>query len=77
MKCFACDRKCKNPALAQTTDGQYVFIGTECLRLIKKAGSGGWQPPKGGPRLREIGKLTVQELDRIRCGIFKNKETVK
>lgn len=50
--CFACDRKLgKNPKMADTRDGQTVFVGTECFKLIEQAGDEGYQPPTGGPRL--------------------------
>lgn len=53
FKCFACDRaiKRKQPLEADTRDGQTVFVGAECHRLIVAAGDAGYQPPKGGPRL--------------------------
>lgn len=52
MKCFACDRKLgKNPKVADTRDDQWVYVGRECYKHILAAGSVGWQPPKGGPRL--------------------------
>jgi hypothetical protein len=63
-KCFACGRALgRNPALADTRDGQVVFVGSECFKLIKR-GNVGWQPPKGGPRLYRIPKgLTQSEID--------------
>ncbi len=54
-KCFACDRKLgKAPVLVTTTDGQRVFVGRECAKEVKAAGVAGYQPPKGGPKLRGI-----------------------
>ena len=51
-KCFACDRRLgRTPALVDTRDGQTVYVGTECYKLIKAAGDTGYQPPTGGPRL--------------------------
>lgn len=51
-KCYACDRKLgKSPTLVRCEDEQTVFVGRECLKLIKAAGTAGYQPPKGGPRL--------------------------
>lgn len=51
--CFVCGKAL--PAggrhLADTRDGQTVFVGPECFRKIVKAGDGGYQPEKGGPRL--------------------------
>ena len=67
-RCFACGRKLgKNPALADTRDDQFVFVGAECFRLIKAAGATGFQPSRGGPRLYLMPtSLTQQQLDRIR-----------
>jgi hypothetical protein len=51
-KCYACGKKLgKNPALVDTRDEQLVYVGRECLKLIKQAGEQGYQPPQGGPRL--------------------------
>ncbi len=52
-KCFACDRviKRKQPLEADTRDGQIVFVGSECFKMIMASGEAGYQPPKGGPRL--------------------------
>ena len=51
-KCFACDRKLgRNPAVADTHEDQWVFVGSECFKRILASGTEGWQPPKGGPRL--------------------------
>ena len=48
-KCFACDRKLgKNPHVAVTSDGQRVYVGSECF---KKLDGCGYQPPLGGPKL--------------------------
>jgi hypothetical protein len=55
-RCFACDRPTgNNPRRAVTedgrspaTNGQTVFVGSDCY---KKIGPDGYQPPKGGPRL--------------------------
>ncbi len=51
-KCFACDRRLgKSPKLVDTRDSQTVYVGSECFKLIAKAGETGYQPPLGGPRL--------------------------
>lgn len=51
-RCFACNRTLgKRPAVVDTRDGQTVFVGRECFKLIKAAGEAGYQPPLGGPRL--------------------------
>lgn len=48
-KCFACGRKLgKSPALVDTRDGQTVYVGRECAKMVTTEG---WQPPKGGPKL--------------------------
>ncbi len=41
----------RSPRLFDTRDGQLVFVGRECFKLIKQAGEHGYQPPQGGPRL--------------------------
>lgn len=66
-RCFACGRLLgKNPALADTRDGQTVFVGSECFKFIKTAGEHGWQPPRGGPRLYLIPKgLTQAQIDNL------------
>jgi len=51
-RCFACGRPLgRSPALVDTRDGQKVFVGRSCARLIEKAGDAGYDPPKGGPTL--------------------------
>ena len=64
MKCFACDKPLPvNPTLADTRDGQTVYVGPECLRRIRAAGEAGYQPPRGGPRLYLINPfLTTENL---------------
>lgn len=54
LACFACGKKFRNldsRYLADTRDGQEVFIGPECLKRVQAAGDAGYQPDKGGPRL--------------------------
>ncbi len=53
-QCFACDKVTKNPDWAITSDGQTVYVGSDCWRRICKAGKDGYQPPKGGPRLYRV-----------------------
>ena len=75
MKCFACNRKLgKNPALVDTRDGQTVYVGSECFKIIKAAGDEGYQPPTGGPRLwvipaglsqTEIGELHKTSVRKL------------
>jgi hypothetical protein len=51
-KCFACGKRLgKNPALVDTRDGQQVFVGRECYKLVKAAGEAGYRYPGPGPRL--------------------------
>lgn len=55
VKCFACGRKLgQNPYHAVTIDDQLVKIGTECRKMILAAGEDGWQPAKGGPKIRPL-----------------------
>lgn len=57
-KCFACDKRLgKNPKTADTRDDQIVFVGSECFKMIEKAGEAGYQPPKGGPRLYPLAEI--------------------
>lgn len=51
-KCFACGRKLgKTPLLVDTRDGQTVFVGRECAKLVLAMGEQGYRPPRGGPKL--------------------------
>lgn len=51
-RCFACGRTLgAKPMLVDTRDGQTVYVGRECAKLVVAAGDAGYQPPKGGPRL--------------------------
>jgi hypothetical protein len=53
-RCFACGRPMgqeHSRYLADTRDGQVVWVGASCMSEILSAGEAGWQPPKGGPRL--------------------------
>ena len=53
-RCFACGRKIGKRGktlLVDTRDAQTVYVGSECYKLIEKAGNEGYQPPLGGPRL--------------------------
>lgn len=60
-KCFACDRKLsRSYALVDTRDGQTVYIGSECFKLVVAAGDKGYQPPKGGPRLYPIAECDCE-----------------
>lgn len=51
-RCFACGRPMGcSPAMVDTADGRYVFVGRSCASLIAKAGDAGYDPPTGGPTL--------------------------
>lgn len=51
-RCFACGRPLgRSPTLVDTRDGQRVFVGRSCARLIERAGAIGYDPPKGGRTL--------------------------
>lgn len=51
-KCFACDRQIKTtPRILACLDEQTVYVGPCCFAKAENAGLGGYQPPKGGPRL--------------------------
>ena len=51
-RCFACNRPLSPfPKMAVTRDGQHVYVGENCHKLIIKAGAEGYQPPLGGPKL--------------------------
>lgn len=51
-RCFACGRSLgKSPQLVDTRDGQTVYVGRECFKLVCEAGPEGYQPPNIGPRL--------------------------
>lgn len=57
-RCFACDRPLgKSPKKAVTIDGSIQFVGNDCADKIARAGFGGYQPPKGGPKLYAYTKL--------------------
>lgn len=55
--CYACGKKLgKSHAHARVTgeepdENNRYCVGSECDKLIRKAGEKGYQPPKGGPRL--------------------------
>ena len=65
--CFACGRKLgRNPTLADTRDGQTAFVGSECWKLIKKAGEAGYQPLRGGPKLWCVPPVSSQsEIEEL------------
>ena len=51
-RCFACDTGLiGRPCVLVTRDGQTVHVGKGCFSQARAAGSKGWQPRKGGPRL--------------------------
>ena len=51
-KCFACGKRLgQTPRGVDTGEDQWVFVGSECFKLIKAAGKAGYQPAQGGPKL--------------------------
>lgn len=61
-KCYACGKQLtakyleeSSNCIADTKDAQLVYVGKECMRKIMASGSKGYQPPKGGPRLFQLG----------------------
>ena len=50
-KCYACFKKVSNPKIVDTHEDQFVHVGSNCFNTIRIAGSQGYQPTKGGPRL--------------------------
>lgn len=61
-KCFACDKPLKGVwHLADTRDGQVVYVGSECAKRINEQG---YQPPKGGPKLYPA-KAKVSDYDDL------------
>ena len=51
-KCFCCGRRLgRFPKLVDTRDDQIVYIGRKCWERVRDAGSHGYQPPWGGPKL--------------------------
>lgn len=79
LRCYACDRKLgANPYVADTKDGQFVFVGTECHKHIRLAGNAGWQPPKGGPRLYVLLKgLDQDQLQAARISAAQYARSVR
>ncbi len=52
--CYSCGKPMKSERFTVYTaddGGQIQYVGPECFRKIKAAGSAGFQPPLGGPRL--------------------------
>ena len=56
--CFVCNHQIrgKPTVRAITADGQTVYVGSECYKLIRKAGAAGYQPPETprGQRLFDL-----------------------
>lgn len=64
--CFACGRRLKarqREYLVDTRDSQVVFVGADCFKRVKEAGSAEWQPPLGGPRLFEMSQQLLESAD--------------
>lgn len=59
-RCFHCGKKLgKNPKLVDTRDGQLVYVGRECYKLVTAAGEHGLKttPWETGVRLYVIDRL--------------------
>jgi PP-loop superfamily ATP-utilizing enzyme len=62
--CYACNRKLRKALhTVITSDGQRVDVGPDCYDKIDLAGSRGYQPPLGGPKLFTL--AYVDALTRI------------
>ena len=77
MRCFACNKKLdRSPTIVDTRDGQFVWVGPDCFKMIRKAGEAGYQPPirgsenvLNGPRLYTVrNEVTQHELSEIMAG---------
>lgn len=65
-KCFSCNKPLHRARIiAVTTDGQTVYVGPDCYRKIIEAGTAGYQPPLGGPKLLTF--YAAAELERQSC----------
>lgn len=54
LRCFACGKVIRTGGkkhLADTRDGQLVWVGPDCFKHIEDGWNLGYQPPRGGPRL--------------------------
>lgn len=71
-KCFACNRSLRGrkPHLVDTRDAQLVFVGPDCYEHVLAAGSRGYQPPRGGPRLYTISPSTDPDLLALAKGLY-------
>lgn len=63
-QCFACGRRLTSRYRWARVHGEttIVQVGSDCYDHIARAGSDGWQPPSGGPRLHQ---LTTEECDAL------------
>ena len=50
-QCFCCDRVLDKYAYHVWEDGQLNWVGPTCFKKVNAAGSEGFQPKLGGPRL--------------------------
>lgn len=51
-KCYACGKPLgKTPAIADTLEDQYVFVGRECIKRINAAGALGYATKRSGLKL--------------------------
>lgn len=76
-RCFACDKPLGKTYRVTCSDDQQPFVGRECFRHIKAAGSEGWQPPKGGPRLYMLPDRFCQARTGRRSGYAQRRPQCK
>jgi hypothetical protein len=63
-RCFACGKRLgTSPIMVDTRDAQTVYVGRDCGRKVMQAGDGGYQPPRGGPRLYPLAPNEVRHAE--------------
>lgn len=63
QRCGACGKPLVQPPhQVDTRDGQVVYVGPECARHIANAGTRGWKPPLGGPKLYPVRESVADTL---------------
>lgn len=69
--CYACGRTvdmkgATRAVVLEDDDGQHVFVGPRCFEHIRQAGTAGFQPARGGPRLFADAEARAAYLGRTR-----------
>lgn len=65
FRCFVCDKALgKNPRRADTGEDQWVFVGSECYKLVQAAGSKGFEACPNGVRLWELTRARIQYFEQ-------------